>query len=528
MFLFDRKQYIAIWVLFFVVVGVLAKVPVANVPNPPKTSGSLLALWTQFVVGNHPTASSPALEVRFVLMGKKAQCDGVIVQGIASGKKVLTRGMLQGSFRKQVSQSDNSNASATAYQRGSPYWVQVCSAPLDPSATKVTLTRDQSVLEVYPDNAAAIVPGPARLGHADGTGKTISAVVLGDSGCRGKTGPKGSRYYQDCNLTGIARDEAFSWPFKSLADKAVSLNPDLVLHVGDYHYFWEDDDFWTGENGRDRFEYWLQEFLLPAQNLLRSAPWALSRGNHERCNPASWFGDGWHTMFAPSQSNCQNPVVASWYLDVAPGNGKTKPYRFVMVDTSNTGLLGQVFNQAVALAPSTGGPMSWVTHYPPLKLVYYSNKAHYGNGSVMNAVNTAMQQCGPGNCQLEAVFAGHQHLYQKLSLSNGESGDLLPSVIIAGNGGTALDQTGLPVGQSSGEFKESVICTQQMVPQAFAVSNISATIKSANRHGLIKLTRGPNNQGDLGWTEEQYWVGSTAPKFSVSAHSCLGGSLSNH
>ena len=51
-------------------------------------------------------------------------------------------------------------------------------------------------------------------------------VVLGDSGCRMK---KADNAWQACG-------DAAAWPFETVANAAAEFKPDLVMHVGDYHY----------------------------------------------------------------------------------------------------------------------------------------------------------------------------------------------------------------------------------------------------------------------------------------------------
>src|SRR4029079_12746833 len=54
--------------------------------------------------------------------------------------------------------------------------------------------------------------------------KLEKIVIIGDTGCRLKD-PE----VQGCN-------NPKSWPFAELAEHLSELNPDLVIHVGDYHY----------------------------------------------------------------------------------------------------------------------------------------------------------------------------------------------------------------------------------------------------------------------------------------------------
>jgi hypothetical protein len=73
-----------------------------------------------------------------------------------------------------------------------------------PTGTKSATVNGQAL--------ALFTPNPNRI------------VVIGDTGCRIK-GPR----VQDCN------DPAM-WPFETVAGRAASSKPDLVLHVGDYVY----------------------------------------------------------------------------------------------------------------------------------------------------------------------------------------------------------------------------------------------------------------------------------------------------
>ena len=51
-------------------------------------------------------------------------------------------------------------------------------------------------------------------------------VVIGDTGCRLQ---KSSNSYQACN-------DIAQYPFATIAAQAAAWKPDLVIHVGDYHY----------------------------------------------------------------------------------------------------------------------------------------------------------------------------------------------------------------------------------------------------------------------------------------------------
>ncbi|MFX8797610.1 metallophosphoesterase, partial [Acinetobacter baumannii] len=85
-----------------------------------------------------------------------------------------------------------------------------------------------------------------------------------------------------------------AWPFKLGATLSASLKPDLVLHVGDFHYREKPcpagNDGCAGSPWGDNWDVWREDFFAPADSLLRAAPWIMVRGNHELCDRG---GHGW-------------------------------------------------------------------------------------------------------------------------------------------------------------------------------------------------------------------------------------------
>src|SRR5215470_16997294 len=103
-------------------------------------------------------------------------------------------------------------------------------------------------------------------------------VVIGDTGCRIKTA---DGVFQACN-------DPLQWPFAQVAAAAAAMRPDLVIHVGDYHYR---ENACPPDN-----DAWKADFFAPARPLLEAAPWIVVRGNHESCNRA---GQGWWRLLDP-------------------------------------------------------------------------------------------------------------------------------------------------------------------------------------------------------------------------------------
>ncbi|HEV8256743.1 MAG TPA: serine/threonine protein phosphatase, partial [Casimicrobiaceae bacterium] len=78
---------------------------------------------------------------------------------------------------------------------------------------------------------ATLPAGTIRASVGDRTLPIVRAaprriVVIGDTGCRMKSS---DRAFQACNDTA-------AWPFAQIAAAAAAAAPDLVIHVGDYHY----------------------------------------------------------------------------------------------------------------------------------------------------------------------------------------------------------------------------------------------------------------------------------------------------
>src|SRR5438309_1335623 len=75
---------------------------------------------------------------------------------------------------------------------------------------------------------------------------------------------------QDCN-------DPMSWPFATIARLAAAKHPDLVIHVGDYHYRESpcpaDRLGCAGSPHGDNWAVWQKDLFDPAAPLLAAAPW---------------------------------------------------------------------------------------------------------------------------------------------------------------------------------------------------------------------------------------------------------------
>jgi hypothetical protein len=265
-------------------------------------------------------------------------------------------------------------------------------------------------------------------------------VILGDTGCRISIG----NVYQACG-------DPTQWPFPVIATEAAAMQPDLVLHVGDYEY--RDNPCPPGNTacagqpwgyGTDA---WLADFFAPAAPLLGAAPWVMVRGNHEVCNRA---GQGWFRYLDPNPfdttdvKTCDNPS-----FDATPTGGNfNDPWavsfgdtQFVIFDSSNVSKSAyspaafQPYTtelaEAAALAPASLLNI-WAVHHPVLGYTA-ANPPTLGSPGLQSVMNAAYpNNYYPPNIGL--AVHGHVHDFQAFNFSSNH-----PATFVAGNGGDNLD-----------------------------------------------------------------------------------------
>lgn len=368
-----------------------------------------------------------------------------------------------------------------------------------------------------PSNGQAVsVKGPASIGQ-DGE---LTLVSLGDTGCRGIPDPKKptSRHNQACESS----DGSDPWPLAWLAGASANLQPDLVIHVGDYRYFFEKNDYTS-------WPFWQKDFFPAAQPLLLAAPWVFTRGNHEGCPGADLpYGAGYFQLFGSNAGESCGAVQSSgspparqymmpWYFDVATGGlGSGEPHRFVMIDV-NTQFATADITQATTdfetgMTITAAGPASnwWVMHTPGVQAVYYGGAVNNGDTGVRQALEAAteLQFCGtpaaPTPCRPSQFLMGHQHLFQTLTFADTDGGWLFPRMVIVGNSGTKIDQASpSPGGQGGCAY------TFPNVKITGASSDLEAAVFTESQHGLVVWTRTNSPADPSGWTPEYLWAGNT-------------------
>jgi predicted phosphodiesterase len=280
------------------------------------------------------------------------------------------------------------------------YPIRVCSLPL-PEGVK----------------AASIEGHALPLPH-----KNPDRILLtGDTGCRIT-----KLVNQSCN-------DAAEWPFPSAASVEAAKKPDLVVHVGDFHYRESAcrplNKGCAGSPHGDQWAVWEADFFKPAKPLLDSVPFVLVRGNHEECERG---GIGWSRTLDPypfvSKTDCLG-LGAPFVADI----GSPK---IVVIDTSTAGenrvrekeaeVFRAQFQSVATLVPQ--GPV-WLAFHRP---IWASGGSALGftlgdNKTLAAAAHDSL----PAN--VDTLLSGHIHTFQVLGYQQD-----LPVQIISGHGGDEL------------------------------------------------------------------------------------------
>ena len=270
-------------------------------------------------------------------------------------------------------------------------------------------------------------------------------VVLGDTGCRIK---KAENAYQDCSDSG-------AWPFAAVAAAAAREHPDLVLHVGDYHYRENPcppDQRCAGSPWGYGWDAWDADFFTPAARLLAAAPWVMARGNHELCSRA---GQGWFRLLdaAPysARRNCDDiaaddladftapyavPLGDGWQLIIFDSARASRPLdRSRAPDAQTFDRYVADLDAVAALAAAPGMHSIFVSHHPALGFAIDAGAApRFGTAALLEPMK---QRNGTHYLPAGIEFSlhGHVHTFEAIDFASGQ-----PAAIVAGHGGDLLDR----------------------------------------------------------------------------------------
>jgi hypothetical protein len=315
-----------------------------------------------------------------------------------------------------------------------------------------------------------------------------SVLVYGDSGCE----------------AGVCDDGAEASPFAQLAKEGTGSNAQLILHMGDFNYRgtsgalqdkpteiyaydagdggydgpicgYVDNNYYS-QNARDssrpdQWQYWYEDFFLPAKALLPTAPWVFSRGNHELCSRA---GIGWFYFFGPgssisggiAQMACPeqgtiampaNNAVNSISM-VQPYKVSLQPVDLWVMDSANacdasadnplTAQYSVQFDQLMQMQGSATKPVWMVTHRPIWGASVDTSGSTPSISATSVMLQTALKQSKSSGfpAAVQLTLSGHMHLYQDVSFPDRTR----PPQIVVGNSGVSLEQS------ATGDYQASI------------------------------------------------------------------------
>lgn len=268
--------------------------------------------------------------------------------------------------------------------------------------------------------------------------KTIQRIaIIGDTGCRMKV-----IAFQNCNNL---LDGGDPWPFAEIIAMVAAEEPDVVLHMGDYHYRETPcpvfDASCRGPWGYN-WGAWQADFFEPAQPLLNKVPWLLTRGNHEDCQRAykGWFylldpypllNNIWENCrdFMPPYSVELNDLLVVQLdsaTDVRSKQSSVNPFTTYR----------QMFDEVNQLAAN--GDQAWlITHRPLWGIAsYYDWQALENQITITDlGMQKALQQSTLGHLAdpINLILSGHVHNFQAISYQ-----DQRASLMVVGGSGTQL------------------------------------------------------------------------------------------
>jgi hypothetical protein len=170
----------------------------------------------------------------------------------------------------------------------------------------------------------------------------------------------------------------------------------------------------------------------------------------------------------------------------------------------------------------------WVSHIPALTYLSYCGGQCGGrNEQVLQAVSGAFgdtapcEDRGPGapGCVPSTLFAGHQHFYQRIRVSDPKSPDTVsvtwtwPQTQIVGHGGTKPDHAA---------FTPHWCRTEITVPKTPSGKTDKANVIADSRHGFVVWRRAADTLSDpAGWKETRYWhTGAPIPQPGNGLEKC--------
>jgi hypothetical protein len=383
-----------------------------------------------------PTGASDAGASRFVVMGEGGQAIARVITGSGTCPSIVIDGTSQPmrirapaeTIAQRMTRSDPADSKPSAFP------VTSCEIALPKG------TRSASV-----DGAALPVP----------KAEMTRIVVIGDTGCRLKKALK-----QQASAWQACGDPA-AYPFARIATAAAAWKPDLIVHVGDYHYREnacpDDQPQCKGSPWGYGWDAWNADFFAPGAALLRVAPLAAVRGNHENCNRG---GQGWWRFIDPRpllpgrDCNADGDDLTGDYSDpyaVPLGHDA----QLIMLDLAmeSSGPITapdpmfakyrEVYRKYAMLAAQQ--PYTIAANHHPILAFAASLGAtaadqvslRPGSVPIQSAFSSLNPWIIPDNVQI--LLSGHIHVWEQLSFKSRH-----PTQFVAGFSGTQEDAVPLP------------------------------------------------------------------------------------
>ena len=456
----------------FVPVAGAPAAPPASAPPPPPAAdaatadANLQAAWVEVGDGNAAFArviTSYAAPAADTAADANATCPQITVDGKAS-RMSLRIGA--GSMPLRTTASDPADS------KPSEFPVSTCEATLPADAKRVAVGSRSLPLPKAE---------PQRI------------LVLADTGCRLK---KADNAYQPCNDSSV-------WPFAPLAATAAGFDPDLVLHIGDYHYRenacpadvagCKDSPWGYG------WDTWQADFFRPAAPLLAKAPWVLVRGNHEECARG---GQGWYrfldTRAYADKRSCNDPANDSTgnYAEpyaVSLGGGS----QVIVFDSAKAGKAAlktddpqfiayqKQFQTVATLAAKPGMSTTIFTnHHPILAFAPVAGATPAPGNLALQSVMNNLYAKAYYPSGVHIALHGHVHDFQALNFATDH-----PATVVSGNGGDNLD-VALPDPLPAGTTPAPGVTIDR--------------ITHHNTFGFMLMER--KKSPDVGWTFKAYTV----------------------
>lgn len=239
-------------------------------------------------------------------------------------------------------------------------------------------------------------------------------TVIGDTGCR-----MDSSKIQACN-------DPVQWPVNTVAQSAAATSPDILIHMGDYHY--REAACPSGNAGCAgspwgyNWQVWYADVFKSIAPAFTAAPFVMIRGNHEMCSRA---GEGWFRFLDP------RPYTGSCQMYTDPYLVPAGPTQFFVMDsaeatdtTADPALVSQFKPYSAQLGGVAAGKDTWVMMHHPM----------WGFDST-GTRNLLLQTASGNNLpdKVSLALAGHIHTFQTLTFAPARTPQM-----VAGNSGDFL------------------------------------------------------------------------------------------